>query len=70
MTPEPTRPMPDLCEACSRPRGETRLHLDHDHVTGVFRGWLCRQCNLGLGLLGDNKERVLKILNYLGRCDQ
>lgn len=25
------------------------LHADHDHVTGVFRGWLCHPCNTRLG---------------------
>lgn len=29
---------------------------DHDHELGSFRGYLCKQCNTGTGLIGDNKE--------------
>jgi hypothetical protein len=61
--PEPTRPDPMYCEICGRhasetndPKGKPRtgLCLDHCHVTGVFRGWLCSPCNSMLGLAGDN----------------
>jgi hypothetical protein len=68
--PEPTRPCPETCEGCGRLPGRRGLHLDHDHETGAFRGWLCGKCNPALGLLGDNKEGVLKILAYLDRSLQ
>jgi hypothetical protein len=29
---------------------------DHDHKTGMFRGHLCKKCNTGTGLIGDNVE--------------
>ena len=38
---------------------------DHDHVTGLFRGWLCVKCNLGLGNLGDSVERLRNAIDYL-----
>lgn len=62
--PEPTRPIPDGCECCGKPRAVT-LALDHDHETGGFRGWLCRKCNTALGLLGDSKEGILRLLRYI-----
>jgi Recombination endonuclease VII len=65
--PAPTRPCPDLCEACGRPPGARALHLDHDHETGAFRGWLCHGCNRGIGLLKDSIEGVEKALAYLVR---
>lgn len=39
--------------------------IDHDHETGRIRGLLCRPCNAGLGLLGDQDTRVQLALDYL-----
>jgi hypothetical protein len=66
--PTPTRPEPEFCEGCAR-LPETVLRLDHDHKTGVFRGWLCHQCNTGLGMLGDTRAALLRTLAYLDRSD-
>ena len=65
-----TRPCPNACESCGHPpRGTTDgLVLDHDHTTGAFRGWLCRNCNIGLGMLGDTREAVMALLAYLDGC--
>lgn len=30
--------------------------MDHCHDTGAFRGYLCKRCNTGTGLIGDNEE--------------
>jgi hypothetical protein len=29
---------------------------DHDHTDGTFRGYLCKRCNTGTGLIGDSSE--------------
>lgn len=64
--PDPTRPMPECCEICGRkPKDTKTLALDHCHATGLFRGWICRPCNSGLGMLGDDLDRVLKAAAYL-----
>ncbi len=42
-----------------------KRQVDHCHVTGKVRGVLCWDCNVGIGKLGDNKEGVLRALNYL-----
>lgn len=66
--PEPTRPEPSLCEGCGKEQPGAHLHLDHDHETSAFRGWLCSACNLGIGKLGDNIIGVKLALAYLERA--
>jgi hypothetical protein len=63
------RPMPALCEVCARPPiGKWKqLHFDHDHATGNFRGWLCHGCNTALGLVEDNEDILLNLVEYLRR---
>jgi hypothetical protein len=63
--PEATRPKPEICECCGKPPTARGFNRDHCHITGKFRGWLCDNCNTGIGKLGDNKEGLQKALNYL-----
>lgn len=67
--PEPTRPAPAVCEACERASTHA-LCIDHDHLTGAFRGWLCHACNRGIGSLGDSVNGVQKALAYLERVEK
>ena len=39
--------------------------LDHDHETGLFRGWLCHQCNRMLGIAKDDVSLLQRAINYL-----
>jgi Recombination endonuclease VII len=64
--PEPTRPAPELCESCGK-LDKRALSLDHCHVKGTFRGWLCLRCNAGLGMFGDNADELLKAVAYLSK---
>jgi hypothetical protein len=68
--PTPTRTAPALCECCGGPpRGKhKRLVLDHCHLTGIFRGWLCDLCNRGIGMLGDLPVGARNAVNYLERA--
>ena len=66
--PRPTEPMP--CECCGTVTPPEKLHLDHDHITHAFRGWLCRTCNLGIGSLGDNVDGLQRAIAYLRKTNE
>jgi hypothetical protein len=61
------RRVPDRCDACGNPPGKRRLHFDHCHMNGWFRGWLCSPCNQALGLMKDDANRLRKLIAYLKR---
>jgi Recombination endonuclease VII len=50
----------EICGAHSEP-----LHFDHDHSTGLFRGWLCGSCNRALGCMADDPSRLETAALYL-----
>ena len=50
------------CELC----GATgRMHFDHNHATGKFRGLLCVRCNQGLGRFRDNADLLELAAKYV-----
>jgi hypothetical protein len=65
-TPEERQALYDLqggvCAICMADNQE--LHTDHSYRTGRTRGLLCRQCNCGLGMLGDSPKLLRAALQY------
>jgi hypothetical protein len=60
------------CEICGRlestkSRNGTvyTLAFDHDHVSGKFRGMLCRPCNTALGCANEDPALLRKLADYL-----
>lgn len=60
------------CEICGGHPG--RLDIDHDHrccpsnkrtCGKCVRGFLCRNCNTALGLLGDSRDVISRAIEYL-----
>ncbi len=43
------------------------LCCDHDHATGLIRGWLCDRCNIAMGLMKDDPARLRGAATYLER---
>lgn len=61
-------PQVPTCNCCgTTPQHYDKLQLDHCHETKVFRGWLCRSCNTGIGILGDDLDGLTNALAYLKR---
>ena len=67
---------PDLdyvCPICQRSGHEIHVYshvstpwrLDHDHVTGKFRAYLCDSCNVGLGKFQDSPDMLQRAIDYL-----
>ena len=55
-------PEPEHCNCCHLKK---KLVVDHRHGTTEVRGWLCHDCNVGMGSLGDNLKGVLQSAIYL-----
>jgi hypothetical protein len=68
---ELTQKQNGVCASCgkyevlSNKNGIVPLSVDHCHVTGKVRGLLCNSCNVALGHLKDDPERIKALLKYL-----
>src|SRR3972149_4573659 len=51
----PTERRSGPCEICGIYADP--LHVDHDHATGLFPGWLCGKWKRGIGFLGGAPQR-------------
>jgi hypothetical protein len=56
-------PKNSKCSCCKRVVHQ--LYCDHSHKSGKFRGYLCVDCNTGIGKLGDSIIGVKRALRYL-----
>lgn len=55
-----------VCAICRQAEPlNRRLALDHCHGTNRVRGLLCTHCNLALGLLDDDVQRLTAAIAYL-----
>lgn len=54
-----------ICGAGWAPGIDVRLHADHDHRTGKFRGVLCQHCNHGIGQFYDDPALLDAAIDYL-----
>ena len=44
--------------------------LDHNHITDKFRGWICNNCNNGLGRFKDDINILQNVIEYLKNNDK
>lgn len=55
------------CAVCNKPSSffKKALGVDHNHITGKYRGILCDNCNRALGYLKESEEIIINLLNYV-----
>jgi hypothetical protein len=54
------------CACCPATSSDGRLlDVDHDHLTGLNRGLLCRSCNIILGHVSDDPVHLERLAEYL-----
>jgi len=55
------------CAICGKSQDKLGyiLQIDYDHGTGKVRGLLCRKCNMGIGMFGEDVENMNKAIRYL-----
>lgn len=55
-----------LCAICNKKlKSGGSTHIDHCHDTGIVRGLLCRECNIGLGYFRDSPETLREAAKYV-----
>lgn len=58
----------NCCAICKRPDNtskDRKMPVDHIHDTGQRRGIICGNCNVGIGMLGDDPDRLMAAATYL-----
>lgn len=55
-----------VCKLCQQPpKQKKRLQVDHCHKTNEIRGLLCQDCNLMVGHIDANSDRIAGVMRYL-----
>ncbi len=54
-----------ICGSLVADKIRNRLAIDHNHATNEIRGLLCSRCNKVLGLINDDSDIAIKMIDYL-----
>ena len=62
---------PYRCDCCNKQIITTKtIQLDHCHKSGLFRGWLCKECNISITNLGDDISGLIRAIKYMNRAEK
>ena len=53
------------CQVCG---AKDKIVVDHCHETEKFRGFLCHNCNVALGMMKENPQNIAKLSLYAEGC--
>lgn len=56
------------CPICHDTVDKSYARLDHCHKTGTVRGWVCDNCNTGMGKLKDSVEVLQRALDWINNA--
>lgn len=70
---EKKHPMPPIgkpfrCPICNKTiirQFKNDVVLDHYHETGEIRGWICRMCNNGMGMMEDDAGILRRAIKWI-----
>ena len=70
---EKTHPMPPIggpfhCPVCDRTiirQFRNDVVLDHYHLNGEIRGWICRQCNSSIGMMDEDISILKRAIKWI-----
>lgn len=68
ISPPPLIGKPLTCPICTRTiirQFKNDVVLDHLHNTGKIRGWICRMCNNGMGMMEDDTKTLERAINWI-----
>lgn len=58
------RQQKERCAVCDKEFSMREACVDHNHKTGLIRGLLCQLCNSAYGMLRENEQSIIGLLNY------
>lgn len=57
------------CAVCKKELMRSTAKLDHNHKSGKVRGFLCSQCNVGIGMFKEKIAVISQVKYYLESND-
>lgn len=54
-----------ICHKTTIPGLTSKVVLDHDHISGKARGWICDSCNTGIGRFKDDIVLLENAIDFL-----
>ena len=58
-----------ICEKSGIVNVTMKIVLDHDHLSGHARDYICDSCNTGLGRFRNGQDFLRNALNYIGKYE-